>query len=116
MINLITNDKVLKYFPERFGFGTNSLAFNSDMSLLNELRSVNCGRLDALEAIKYLTIIPAKILRLDKIIGSLEIDKDADFNVFLLNENEDYRNILDKSNPDFVYIKGFRKVQNGKIR
>lgn len=109
-------DKVLKYFPGRFGFGTNSLAFNSDMSLLNELRSVNCGRLDVLEAIKYLTIIPAKILRLDKIIGSLEIDKDADFNVFLLNENEDYRNVLDKSHPDFVYIKGFRKVQNGKIR
>ncbi len=109
-------DKVLEYFPQRFGFGTNSLAFNKDLSLLNELRSVNCGRLSALEAIKYLTIIPAKILRMDKIIGSLEIDKDADFNVFLLDKNEDYNNILDKSYPDFVYIKGFRKVQNGKIR
>ncbi len=109
-------DKVLEYFPERFGFGTNSLAFNEDMSLLNELRSVNCGRLNALEAIKYLTIIPAKILRLDKIIGSLEVDKDADFNVFMLNEGEDYNNVLDKSYPDFVYIKGFKKVQNGKIR
>ena len=109
-------DKVLKYFPERFGFGTNSLAFNEDLSLLNELRSVNCGRLNTLDAIKYLTIVPAKILRLDNIIGSLEKGKDADFNVFLLDENEDYNAVLNKSRPDFVYIKSLRKVQNGKLR
>ena len=109
-------DKVLEYFPERFGFGTNSLAFNEDMSLLNELRFVNNGKLNALEAIRYLSIIPAKILRLDNIIGSLEVGKDADFNIFKLNENEDFNNVLDKSRPDFVYIKGHRKVHDGKIR
>lgn len=108
--------KVLKYFPERFGFGTNSLSFNDDLSLLNELRSVNDGTLGALEAIRYLTIIPAKILRLDKIIGSLECGKDADFNVFELGENEDYNNVLDKEVPDFVYVKGVRKVSKGKLR
>lgn len=109
-------DKVLEFFPNRFGFGTNSLAFNEDMSLLNELRYVNNGRLDALEAIRYLTIVPAKILRLDNIIGSLEVGKDADFNIFELNENEDYKNVLDKSRPDFVYIKGHRKVHKGELR
>lgn len=109
-------DKVLKYFPERFGFGTNSLAFNKDMSLLNELRFVNKGQLDTLEAIKYLTIIPAKILRLDNIIGSLEVGKDADFNVFELKEGEDYNSLLDKERPDFVYIKGHRKVHKGQLR
>ena len=108
--------KVLEYFPQRFGFGTNSLAFNKDMSLLNELRFVNKGYLNALEAIEYLTIVPAKILRLDKIIGSLENGKDADFCVFELGENEDYNNILDKERPNYVYIKGQRKVHKGELR
>ena len=71
---------------------------------------------NALEAIEYLTIVPAKTLRLDNIIGSLEHGKDADFNVFILKDDEDYNNLLDKSYPDFVYIKGSRKVQNGKLR
>ena len=35
-------------------------------------------------AIKYLTLIPAKILRLDNIIGSITSGKDADFCVFKL--------------------------------
>lgn len=108
-------DKVLEYFPERFGFGTNSLSFNKDLSLLNELRFVNKGRLDVIEAIKYLTIVPAKILRLDNTIGSLEKGKDADFNVFKLQENEDYKALLDKERPDDVYIKGHRKIRHGEL-
>ncbi len=109
-------DKVLKYFPRRFGFGVNSLAFNDDLSLLNELRSVNNGHLNAREAIQYLTIVPAKILRLEHLIGSLENGKDADFNVFKLNDSEDYNAVLDKQNPDFVYVKGVRYVDNGVLR
>jgi len=108
-------DNVLDYFSNRFGFGSNSLAFNQDLSLLNELRYVNNNRLDILDAIKYLTIIPAKILRLNNIIGSLEIDKDADFNIFKLNENEDYKALLNKERPDFVYINGKRVVKAGKL-
>jgi cytosine/adenosine deaminase-related metal-dependent hydrolase len=77
-------DKVLKYFPKKFGFGTNSLAFNEDSSLLKELRSVNEGRLNVLDAIEYLTVVPAQILRIDNKIGTLEKGKDADFNVFKL--------------------------------
>ena len=89
-------DTVLNFFSERFGFGTNSLAFNEDISLLNELKYVNQGQLNAIEALRYLTIIPAKILRLNNVIGSLETDKDADFNVFTLEENEDYNALLNK--------------------
>lgn len=106
---------VMEYFPNRFGFGVNSLAFNSDLSLLHELKYANNGELDALEAIKYLTIIPAKILRLNNIIGSLEVDKDADFNVFELNEDEDWRAILDKERPNHVYIKAKRVVKRGEL-
>ena len=32
---------VKQYFQSRFGFGVNSLAFNEDVSLLNELKYVN---------------------------------------------------------------------------
>ena len=108
-------DIVTQYFQNRFGFGLNSLAFNKDLSLLNELKYINNGQLDTLEAIKYLTIIPAKILRLNNIIGSLEVDKDADFNVFELNEGEDYNAILNKERPNHVYIKAKRVVKNSKM-
>lgn len=106
---------VMQYFENRFGFGVNSLAFNKDLSLLNELKYVNDGKLDTLKAIKYLTIIPAKILRLNNIIGSLEVDKDADFNVFELDENEDYNALLNKQRPNHVYIKARRVVKDGEL-
>ena len=109
-------DKVLKYFGDNFGFGTNCSPFNGTTSLLEELRFVNKGQLNAIEAIKYLTLIPAKILRLDNIIGSIQKGKDADMCVFKLNEDEDYNAILNKTNPDYVYIKGRRVVDNGAIR
>lgn len=107
--------EVIKYFPNRFGFGANSLAFNQDLSLLNELRYVNNGQLTTLEAIDYLTIIPAKILRLNNTIGSLEKDKDADFNVFYLEENEDYNAVLNKQKPAHVYINAKRVIKDGKL-
>ena len=99
-------EKVNETFKKRYGFGTNSLAFNDDLSLLNEVKSVNNGVLNADEVIAHLTIYPAKILRLDNITGSLESGKDADFNVFFLNDNEDYNAVINKSRPDYVYIKG----------
>ena len=54
-------------------------------------------------------------MRLNNIIGSLECDKDADFNVFELKENEDYNAILDKERPDHVYINARRVVKHGAI-
>ena len=108
-------EKVNETFKKRYGFGTNSLAFNDDLSLLNEVKSVNNGVLNADEVIAHLTIYPAKILRLDNITGSLESGKDADFNVFFLNDNEDYNAVINKSRPDYVYIKGRKVVSKGGL-
>ena len=108
-------EEVNETFKKRYGFGTNSLAFNDDLSLLNEVKSVNNGVLNADEVIAHLTIYPAKILRLDNITGSLESGKDADFNVFFLNDNEDYNAVINKSRPDYVYIKGRKVVSKGGL-
>ena len=55
------------------------------------------------------------ILRLNNDIGSLETDKDADFNVFELNGSEDYNSVFDKEKPDHVYINGRNVVKNSKL-
>ena len=73
------------------------------------------NKMNVVDIIKHLTIIPAKILRLNNIIGSLEVDKDADFNVFLLNDGEDYNAILNKEKPDNVYINARRVVKHGEL-
>ncbi len=113
--SLLDFKTVNEVFQKRYGFGSNSLAFNDDLSLLNEVKSVNDGILNTEEVILHLTKYPAKILRLDNMIGTLEQGKDADFNVFKLNENEDYNSILNKIRPDYVYIKGHKMVSKGKI-
>ena len=52
--------------------------------------------LNMVKAYKAKWIIPAKILRLNNLIGSLEIDKNADFNVFEPDNGEDCNSILNK--------------------
>ncbi|MDO5436917.1 MAG: amidohydrolase family protein [bacterium] len=108
-------EKVKDIFGKKFGFGTNNLAFNDDLSLLNEVRFVNKGIMGADEVIAHLTKYPAKILRLDNTIGSLEPGKDADFNVFKLEENEAYESVINKTRPWYVYIKGHKMVSKGEI-
>ena len=108
-------ETVMKYFKNNFGFGTNSLAFNNSLNLLDEVNAVNNGNLDTLEAIKYLTLVPAKILRIDNITGSLNTGKDADFCVFPLADGEDYNAVMNSKNPAFVYIKGKKIVECGEL-
>ena len=108
---------VLKYFDKNFGFSTQSFNKNKNYSLLK--LAVECNKetnLDITELLKYLTIYPAKILRLDNLTGSIEIGKDADFNVFKLNDNEDYHALADKKNPYSTYSKGRKIVKRGEIR
>ena len=108
---------VLKYFGRNFGFSTQSFLKNNDFSLLK--LAVECNgenQLDLIELLKYLTIYPAKILRLDHITGSVEIGKDADFNVFKLDEGEDYRAIVNKPMPYSTYSKGRKIVKRGELR
>ncbi len=104
-----------KTFGKKYGFGTNNLAFNDDMSLLNEVKSVNDGVLSTQEVISHLTSYPAKILRLNNIIGSLEQGKDADFNVFKLEEDEDWKDVIKKTRPYYVYVKGHKMVSRGEL-
>ena len=100
-------------FGENYGFGTDSKYFNEDLNLLNEVNYANKENvLDFDEMIKHLTIYPARILRLQNIIGSLEKDKHADFNVFELGENEDYKAIFNNKKPAHVYLKGRKLVRN----
>lgn len=108
-------NKVKETFDKKFGFGTNNLAFNDDLSLLNEVSFVNNGIMDTQEVIAHLTKYPAKILRLDNIIGSLEPNKDADFNVFKLEDNETWENVINKTRPYYVYIKGHKMVSKGEL-
>ena len=109
--------KLLKeIFKENLGFGTVGLHFNDDFSLLNEVKYCNSeGVLDFNEIIRHLTIYPAKMLKINNITGSLEKNKDADFNVFELNDNEDYTAILEGKNPQHVYLKGRKVVRNYKL-
>lgn len=109
---------VINLFGENFGFGTESY-FNigEEYSLINEANYANQNaNLSFIELIKHLTIYPAKILKLDAIIGSLAKGKHADFNVFNLDENEGYENILQKENPNMVYVNGHRIVQDKQLR
>ena len=105
---------ILKYFPKNFGFSSQSFSKNKDFNLLSEAAAANVDKvLDTHELVKYLTIYPAKILRLDNTTGSIE---DADFNVFKLFDGEDYNAILEHTTPFATYSRGKKLVKDGKLR
>jgi cytosine/adenosine deaminase-related metal-dependent hydrolase len=110
-------ETVLNNFKENFGFSTQSFANNRSFSLLKLANDMNKDNLlDIVELIKYLTLYPARILRLDNSIGSIEVGKDADFNVFKLADGEDYRALSHLETPYSVYSKGRKLIKNGNIR
>lgn len=115
--NKLSLKTVLKYFPQNFGFSTQSFKSDKDYSLLKEAVQANAdNELDVVELIKYLTIYPARILRLDNSTGSIKIGKYADFNVFKLEEGEDYRDLVKKHSPYATYANGRKLVKRGDIR
>lgn len=110
-------ETVLEYFPQSFGLSTQSFSDNRSFSLLKLANNLNQNnQLDIAELIKYLTIYPAKILRLDNSIGSIEIGKDADFNVFKLMDGEDFNALAKMEFPYATYSKGRKLVKRGEVR
>lgn len=99
---------LLKYFPGKVALGTDSLISNKDLSVLNEAKYIRSAKkgIDDLTYLDMMTINAARILRLDDRVGSLEAGKDADFLVFKLEEGEDYKNLFDKTLPDYVFCAG----------
>jgi N-acetylglucosamine-6-phosphate deacetylase len=65
-----------------------TVSFNSDSDELarrmnlEAAKAVKYGGLDEAEALKFVTINPAKQLKIQKHVGSLELGKDADFVVW----------------------------------
>jgi imidazolonepropionase-like amidohydrolase len=64
------------------------VSFNSDSGdlsrrlYLEAAKAVKYGGVSEVEALKFVTINPAKQLRIDKFVGSLEPDKDGDFAIW----------------------------------
>ena len=110
-------EKVLKYFPQCFGFSAQSFVEDKDFSLLKIAVEENQKTgLPLEELIKYITIYPAKILRLDNHTGSIKVGKDADFNVFKLEEGEDWKDLIKHTKPYSTYSRGRKVVKRGDIR
>lgn len=108
---------VIEYFKENFGFSTQSFTQDKDFSLLKLANIVNEEvNMPIDELIKYLTIYPAKILRLENTTGSIKVGKDADFNVFRLGDDEDFSALKNLSVPYATYSKGRKLVKAGEIR
>lgn len=108
--------KLLKFFPDKSAIATDSLASNKDLSLLNEVNYIKKGKdIDTLKLLDMITINPAKMLRLDNLIGSLEPGKDADFLVFKMDEGQTYNELFEKSHPDYVFVQGTPIVKNKNL-
>ena len=107
----------MNYFKENFGFSTQSFAENKSFSLLELANEANKEiELPIDELLKYITIYPAKILRLENTTGSIKIGKDADFNVFKLPDGEDFTALKTISIPYTTYSKGRKLIKAGNVR
>lgn len=111
--NMLLHEKTLdfsklpEYIRKNTGLGTDSRASNYDLSVINEAKYIkDSGNLEFEKIFDMMTINSARILKLDDKIGTLENNKDADFIVFKLEENESYQDILNKQKPDEIYVKG----------
>lgn len=99
---------LLQFFPGKVAFGTDSLVSNKDLSILNEAKYVRNMKkgIDDLKFLDMMTINAARILKLDDKIGSITPGKDADFLIFKLEDDETYKNLFDKTLPDYVFSAG----------
>ncbi|MBA3557300.1 MAG: amidohydrolase family protein [Gemmatimonadaceae bacterium] len=117
----------------RVGLGSDSMASNNRMHLLEEARvaalmqRARTGRHDALtpsEALQLATIGSARSLGLDARIGSLEVGKDADLAAFPVNDHAAFSSVdpvataifaLGGSSARFVSVAGRPLVEDGRL-
>jgi len=117
----------------RVGLGSDSMASNNRMHLLEEARvatlmqRVRTGRHDALtpaQALDLATIGGARALRLDARIGTLEEGKDADLAAFPINEDSGFSSAdpiaaaifaLGGASARFVAVAGRPLVEDGRL-
>lgn len=107
--NMILHGKTLELSGNtgRIGLGTDSKFSNYDLNILHEAKYLkDRSNLTFFEIMDQLTINAARILKLDKSIGSLHESKDADFLVFKLREGQNYESIIDADGPDEIYVSG----------
>ncbi|MBT3635699.1 MAG: amidohydrolase family protein [Opitutae bacterium] len=98
------------------------VSFNSDSSdharrmNLEAVKAVKYGGLSESEALKFVTLNPAKQLGIDKWVGSLEIGKDADLAIWSANPL-DYRTVCQQTWIDGnLYYEIKRSKQREKSR
>lgn len=105
---------IMNYFNKNFGLASGNPADNENFNMLKELINSNIN-LPIEEAIKYITLYPAKILGVDNITGSIDIGKHADFNVFKLSSKQTYKSLNEINSPKNVYIQDECIVENGEF-
>lgn len=100
------------------------VSFNSDSPdharrmNLEAAKAVKYGNLSETEALKFVTLNPAKQLGIDKWVGSLEIGKDADFAIWSTNPL-DYRAVCQQTwiDGDLYYeIKRSKQREQSRLK
>ena len=81
--NKLPDLKLFLNYPNKVTIGTDSLASNRVLSILEEMKVIQnkCQDVEFLELIKWATINGAKALKIDKKYGSLEIGKTPGLNL-----------------------------------
>lgn len=93
-------------------FGTDSLASAPSLSIIEELRHVArlSPSMSATTLLECATIRAAAALRLDSVVGSLTIGKDADMAAFPWTEDGDFepaKNLIHSGKPvEKIWIRG----------
>ncbi len=99
--NKLPNINLFSLYSERVTIGTDSLASNTTLSILEEMKTImrNYEDIDFTELIKWGTLNGAKALKMDDKLGSIEVGKtpglnlisNFDFNKMQISENSEIK-------------------------
>jgi 5-methylthioadenosine/S-adenosylhomocysteine deaminase len=95
----------------RLGVGTDSMASNVRMDVLHESRLALGAKADERASWELATRGGARALRLDHLVGTLEIGKQADLAAFPINSGS-----REPSKARFVAVAGRALVNDGELQ